>query len=297
MNPYYTDYAEYMSRFFSGKIQKISVSLGTGCPNRDGTIGHGGCIYCDNSTFTPSYCLTGDTVERQIEAGKQFFARKYPDMRYLVYFQAYTGTYRKSVTELEEIYLRAALQPDIAGLIVGTRPDCVGQDVTEMLARVNRTLPVFVELGVESLHDRTLRLVNRGHTARQSLDAISRLAGAGLHVGVHVIAGLPGEELPDTLSTIDRLCLSPVESIKMHHLQVLSGTKLHSLLQEGRISVPRFSVDEYLEFCVMAIERIPRHIAIERFLASSPQVRVITPKWGLKNYEFTNLLINKLRQR
>ena len=140
-------------------------------------------------------------------------------------------------------------------------------------------------------------MVNRGHTAAQSIDAIRRLAAAGLHTGVHLIAGLPGESLDAALNTVERICRTPVESIKIHHLQVLAGTRLHTLWREGKIEIPSFGIDQYLDFCVKVVETVPRHIAIERFLASSPPLKVISPKWGMKNHEFTNLLINKLRQR
>lgn len=297
MNEFYTDYSEYMSRFFDGKVQKISVNLGTGCPNRDGTIGTGGCIYCNNASFTPDYCRQGKSVAEQIADGKAFFARKYPHMRYLVYFQAYTSTYGKDPVELHRICTQALEQDGVAGIVVGTRPDCLDDATTDMLARLNRRRPVFVELGVESLNDETLRLVNRGHTATRSLETIERLAAAGLHTGVHLIAGLPGEDLEAALRSVRLICDTAVESIKLHHLQVLRGTRLHALWQNGEIEVPAFGADEYLDFCVRVVRMVPRRIAIERFLASSPPALVVSPKWGLKNYEFTNLLINRLRQR
>ena len=297
MNGFYTDYAEYMRRFFPDyKVQKISVNTDAGCPNRDGTLGRGGCIYCDNTSFTPAYCFGHRSVAEQIEAGKRFFGRKYPDMQYLVYFQSYTGTHRKDVKELEETYMTAAQTPGVVGLIIGTRPDCLPDDVTDLLAELNRRLPVFVELGVESMHDSTLRAINRGHDSACSQNAIISLAGKGLHTGVHLIAGLPGESAEDTLDTVRQICALPVESVKLHHLQILRGTPLHRMWTEGLIDVKPLSADEYLDFCVKVTKTIPRSIAIERFLASSPPDKVIAPSWGLKNYQFTNLLINRLKQ-
>lgn len=298
MNEFYTDYAEYLKRFFGNrKIQKISVNLGTGCPNRDGTIGTGGCIYCRNDAFTPAYCLSADDVSSQIEAGKKFFARKYPEMQFLAYFQSYTGTYGKDASTLKEILLKALDTEDVAGLIIGTRPDCLPDAMVAMLAQLNRVAPVFVELGVESSHDATLEAINRGHTRAQTEDAIIRLAEAGLHVGVHLIAGLPGETEDMILETVDKICALPVESVKLHHLQVLRGTPLARMIEQEKVKIHTFTVDEYLALCVKIIERVPRRIAIERFLASSPPALVLTPKWGLKNYEFTNLLLNKLKNR
>lgn len=298
MNDFYTDYAEYLSRFFPGrKVQKLSVNIGAGCPNRDGTIGTGGCIYCNNTSFTPAYCFESSSVIRQIEEGMKFFGRKYSDMHYLAYFQSYTNTYRMPAGKLEEIYREALSIDRVLGLIVGTRPDCLPDEIIGMLARLNREYPVFVELGVESLHDRTLRLVNRGHDSAAAIDAIWRLAAAGLHTGVHLIAGLPGESEEMVLDSVKRICRLPVESIKMHHLQVLRGTRLASLAEEKKIDIQTFDVDKYLDLCVRIIETVPRGIAIERFLASAPPALVIKPRWGLKNYEFTNLLHNKLKKR
>lgn len=298
MNPFYTDYSEYLGRFFPGrKVQKISVNIGSGCPNRDGTIGRGGCIYCNNTSFTPAYCFSDKSVAEQIDEGKRFFGRKYPDMDYLAYFQSYTNTYRLRPEELRKIYAEALSCERIAGIIVGTRPDCLPDEVICMLSDLNKTAPVFVELGVESMHDRTLSLINRGHTADASTDAITRLASAGIHTGVHLIAGLPGENDEDVMESVKRICTLPVESIKMHHLQVLRGTSLHRMWEKGEISVRTYTVGEYLDLCVRVIETVPRSIAIERFLASAPPGLVVSPRWGLKNHEFTNLLINKLKNR
>lgn len=297
MNPFYTDYSEYLSRFFPGeKVQKISVNLGAGCPNRDGTIGEGGCIYCDNASFTPAYCFRHRSVVAQIGEGKRFFAAKYPRMRYLAYFQSFTNTYRMRADELEKV-CREALSVDmVAGLIVGTRPDCLPAETVAMLARLNRECPVFVELGVETLRDDTLRVVNRGHDAGASRRAVSLLADSGLHVGVHLIAGLPGEDDSIVLDNVCRTCELPVESIKLHHLQVLRDTPLHRMWQEGKISVRPYSLPDYLDLCTRIVRLVPKHVAIERFLASSPPALVVAPKWGIKNFEFTNMLINKLKQ-
>ncbi|MBD5328442.1 MAG: TIGR01212 family radical SAM protein [Bacteroides sp.] len=300
MNPFYKDYSEYLAEIFPGiKVQKISVNAGFSCPNRDGTIGRGGCIYCDNTTFTPSYCFGEESVKLQIEAGKRFFARKYPDMKYLAYFQSYTNTFSRNgsgVDSLEALYREALGEEDVIGLVIGSRPDCFPDDVVEMLGRLNREYPVFVELGAESSHDATLRLINRGHTWQQTCDAVKRLSKEGIRTGLHLICGLPGETEEMMLSTIGRACELPIDSLKLHHLQVISATPLHRAMERDEIKVKPFAKEEYLDLCVKIIGRIPRTIAIERFLASSPPEKVIAPKWGIKNYEFTNLLLNRLKR-
>lgn len=306
MNPYYKDYNEYITEIFPGmKVQKLSINAGFSCPNRDGTIGRGGCIYCDNTSFTPSYCFGPNTVKEQVEAGKRFFARKYPAMKFLAYFQSYTNTFVKrgngvgvssGVDSLERLYRDALEQEDVVGLIIGSRPDCFPEEVVEMLGRLNLEYPVFVELGAETSHNPTLELINRGHSWEQTCDAVDRLTKAGIRCGLHLIFGLPGETEEMMLSTVERACRLPVDSLKLHHLQVIASTPLHEGYQSGRITVDPFSMDDYLELCVKIIGIVPRRIAIERFLASSPPEKVVAPKWGIKNYQFTNLLLNKLKE-
>lgn len=306
MNPYYKDYNEYITEIFPGmKVQKLSINAGFSCPNRDGTIGRGGCIYCDNTSFTPSYCFGCNTVKEQVEAGKLFFARKYPAMKFLAYFQSYTNTFVKrgngvgvssGVDSLERLYRDALEQEDVVGLIIGSRPDCFPEEVVEMLGRLNLEYPVFVELGAETSHNPTLELINRGHTWEQTCDAVDRLTKGGIRCGLHLIFGLPGETEEMMLATVERACRLPVDSLKLHHLQVIASTPLHEGYQSGKITVDPFSMDDYLELCVKIIGIVPRRIAIERFLASSPPEKVVAPKWGIKNYQFTNLLLNKLKE-
>lgn len=306
MNPYYKDYNEYITEIFPGmKVQKLSINAGFSCPNRDGTIGRGGCVYCDNTSFTPSYCFGRNTVKEQVEAGKRFFARKYPAMKFLAYFQSYTNTFVKrangvgvssGVDSLERLYRDALEQEDVVGLIIGSRPDCFPEEVVEMLGRLNLEYPVFVELGAETSHNPTLELINRGHSWEQTCDAVDRLTKAGIRCGLHLIFGLPGETEEMMLATVERACRLPVDSLKLHHLQVIASTPLHDGYQSGRITVDPFTMDDYLELCVKIIGIVPRRIAIERFLASSPPEKVVAPKWGIKNYQFTNLLLNKLKE-
>lgn len=293
----YKDFGDYMAEKFPGiKVQKISVNAGFSCPNRDGTIGRGGCIYCDNSSFTPGYCFSNESISSQLNAGKAFFARKYPKMKYLAYFQSFSNTFGRPVEELEQMYREAMNVEDVVGVIIGTRPDTLPQETVGMLGRLNKEMPVIVEIGAETCHDATLELINRGHSWRDVEDAVKRLHEAGLSTGLHLIAGLPGETPEMMLETVRKGVALPIDSIKLHHLQILKNTRLAQLWESGKLSVEQFTVEKYIDLCIKIINLVPRKIAIERFLASSPPDKVLSPHWGLKNYEFTNLLKNKLKE-
>lgn len=295
MNPYYKDYSEYLSERFPGiKVQKISVNAALGCPNRDGTIGTGGCIYCDNTSFTPAYCMSGDDVGVQLERGKKFFGRKYPDMKYLAYFQSFTGTYGQSVDYLKALYSKAVSLENVIGMVIGTRPDTLPDEVIEMLSDFNQQLPVMIEIGVETSDDKTLALVNRNHTWRDVVDAVARLSACKIDVGVHLIAGLPYEDEERTLQSVRDVCRLPVSSIKLHQLQIIRGTALHSAAERGEIEVSPYTLEDYISLCKRVVSTVPRHIAIERFVASAPPAMVVSPKWGVKNYEFVNMLHSQL---
>lgn len=297
MNPYYKDYAELLGEKFPGiKVQKLSVNAGFSCPNRDGTISRGGCIYCDNRSFTPSYCRIEDSVAEQIRKGRDFFARKYPEMKYLAYFQSFTATHRRAPEILQSLYEEAIMQPDVVGLIIGTRPDCLPPRVMDILEELNHRLPVIVEIGAETSHDSTLSCINRCHLWKDVENAVRKLNEREIDCGLHLIAGLPGEEIEDMLLTIERCCDLPISSIKLHQLQVIRDTPLHRMIERGEIEWHPFDVEMYLDFCEKVIMKVGRKLAIERFISSAPPEMVVSPKWGLKNYEFVNMLHRRLQK-
>ncbi len=300
MNPYYKDYSQYLSEKFGGrKIQKLSVDAGFSCPNRDGTISRGGCIYCNVRSFTPGYCNPAKTVGEQLEEGKAFFGRKYPDMQYLAYFQSFTGTHARAVESLRRLYEEAAGHPDVVGIVIGTRPDCLPEEVIDLLADINRRIPVIVEIGAETGHDHTLALINRGHKWQDTVAAVHALSERGIDVGLHLIAGLPGEDREDVLATLEEVMKLPVSTLKYHQLQIIRDTPLASMIEEGKIATKVFELEEYMELCVEIVNRLTAarpDIAIERFLSSAPKGMVIAPGWGLKNHEFVNLLMNRLKK-
>ncbi len=290
MNVGYRDFGTFLREHFTGKVQKISINAGFTCPNRDGTLGTGGCTYCNNQTFNPEYCNPGKIVTEQLAEGRQFFARKYPEMQYLAYFQAYTNTYGE-MARLRRLYEEALAAPGVVGLIIGTRPDCVPDELLEYLASLKkRGVFVLVEYGVETSRNDTLKIINRGHTWEQSADAINRTAAHGIMTGAHIIAGLPGEGAADVVRTARLLSQLPLDTVKLHQLQIIRGTRLARQVADGELAVKQWSVDEYICVCIDFIRNLAPMIAIERFTSQSPDNLLISPRWGLKNYQFANLL-------
>lgn len=292
------DYSDYLKSIYAGqKVQKISVDAGFSCPNRDGTIGTGGCIYCRNDSFTPDYCRIHKGIREQIEEGKRFFSKKYPEMKYLAYFQSYTNTYGRSAESLRRLYEESLLCDDIVGLVIGTRPDTLSDEVLEVLSEINRTHPVIIEIGAETSSDYTLSFINRHHTWSDVKDVCHRISAKGLHCGLHLIAGLPGEDDMQVLKNIRHACDLPIETIKLHQLQILDGTILAEKWKEGEIEVTPYTLDSYLDLCLKILDIVPDNIIIERFLSQSPPQLVLAPKWGIKNYQFTHLLNNKRKEQ
>ena len=292
----YTDFSHFLKKFFDFKVQKISVNAGFTCPNRDGTVGWGGCTYCNNQTFNPDYCETHKTITQQIEEGKQFFARKYPDMKFLAYFQAYTNTYDQ-LDVLKAKYEEALAVDGVVGLVVGTRPDCVSDELLRYLKDLSARCFVLVEYGVESVSNETLLRINRGHTFEQAVDTIHRTAKIGLPVGAHFILGLPGESWDDIVRSASVISQLPLDTIKLHQLQIVRGTRMAREYQENPKDFTLFSADEYASLVVDFLEHLTTRIAVERFTSQSPAELLLAPNWGLKNYQFVELVKKKLRLR
>ena len=292
----YNEYGPWMAQRMGCKVQKISINAGFTCPNRDGTVGTGGCTYCNNQTFNPAYCETQKGVTQQLEEGKLFFRRKYPTMKYLAYFQAYTNTYG-SLDLLRAKYEEALRVPDVVGLVIGTRPDCMPDPLLDYLEELNRQHTVIVEYGVESIYDRTLQRINRGHTQAQSVDAIRRTAARGIPVGIHVILGLPGESNEMILNEAKVLSGLPITTLKLHQIQLIKGTHMAEEYAECPADFHLFSVDEYIDLVIEFICLLRPDIVLERFVSQSPASLLATPGWGLKNYEFTEKLRKRMVER
>jgi hypothetical protein len=274
-------------------VQKISIDAGFTCPNRDGRISTGGCIYCDNRTFNPSYCQRRHSVTQQLEEGKRFFAHKYPDMKYLAYFQAFTNTYAP-LSQLKALYEEALQVDDIVGIVIGTRPDCVSDELLDYLAELNQRTFVLVEYGIESANNDTLLRINRGHSFEQSQEAIQRTHQRGLLTGAHIILGLPGEDAAESLRQASIISSLPIDILKIHQMQIIRGTRLAEEFAANPFHI--YTVDEYIQLIAEYIQRLRPDLILERFVSQSPKELLIAPHWGLKNYEFTNLLVNYLKQ-
>ena len=292
--PYYNDYGTWIRRQFPYRVQKISIDAGFTCPNRDGRIPTGGCIYCDNRTFNPSYCQRRLKVSAQLDEGKQFFAHKYPDMKYLAYFQAFTNTYAP-IAQLKALYEEALQVEDIVGIVIGTRPDCVSDELLDYLAELNERTFVLVEYGLESANNATLQRINRGHSFEQSVSALERTHQRGLLTGAHIILGLPGEDAAESLRQAPILSQLPIDILKIHQMQIIRGTKLAEMYEREPFHI--YSVDEYIELIAQYIQRLRPDMVLERFVSQSPKELLIAPHWGLKNYEFTNKLVNYLKAK
>ncbi|WP_288326256.1 TIGR01212 family radical SAM protein [uncultured Phocaeicola sp.] len=292
----YNDLSTFLSLHFPFKVQKISINAGFTCPNRDGSVGYGGCTYCNNQTFNPAYCHTDKSVGQQLEEGKRFFSGKYPEMKYLAYFQAYTNTYGE-LEELKRKYEEALAVADVVGLVIGTRPDCMPDDLLDYLEELNKRTFVWIEYGIESTDDETLRRINRGHTFAEAEDAIVRTARRGMPVGGHVILGLPGEEREALIKQAEQLSHLPLTTLKLHQLQLIRGTRMASEYEKTPELFHLYSADEYIDLVIDYIEHLRPDLVLERFVSQSPKELLIAPDWGLKNYEFTEKVKKRMNER
>ncbi len=292
----YTEFSVFLKRYFDVKVQKISVNAGFTCPNRDGSIGRGGCTYCNNRTFNPEYCDTGKSIAQQLEEGRRFFSGKYPKMRYLAYFQAYTNTFG-AMEVLKQRYEEALAVEGVVGLVIGTRPDCVSDELLDYFAKLRRRTFVLLEYGVETTNDETLRRINRGHDFSCSAEAIRRTALRGIPVGAHMILGLPGEGREQVLKQAEELSNLPLDTLKLHQLQLIRGTQMTREFFEKPEDFHIFTPEEYADLVVDYLERLNEGIAVERFTSQSPKELLVAPDWKMKNYEFVELVRRRLRER
>ena len=266
----FNSYAAYFRRVFGHRMQKVTVNAGFTCPNRDGTVGRGGCAFCDNAAFTPSYCTPEKSITRQIEEGIEFHRRRYRTARrYLAYFQSFSNTYAP-LERLRECYDEALAHPEVAGISVGTRPDCVDENKLDYFAELARRKYVAIEYGVESTYDATLRRINRGHDFAAAERAIRLTAERGIHVGAHFILGLPDESDEMMIAQAERINSLPLDTVKFHQLQLFRGTALAAQYDACPERFRFRTVDEYLDLFVEILRRLRPDLVIERFAGEAP---------------------------
>jgi radical SAM protein (TIGR01212 family) len=289
----YNAYSEYFKRTLGQRVQKLTVDAGFTCPNRDGSKGRGGCTYCNNNAFNPSYCQPDKSIEWQVNEGIEFHLKRYRRAnQFLVYFQPYSNTYAP-LDKLKELYESALTQPGVVGLVIGTRPDCVDDEKLEYLYHLAKEHFIAIEYGVESIYNSTLGRINRQHTFEESEKAIRQTATLGLHVGAHFIFGLPGESrqmMRDSINIINKL---PLTSIKFHQLQIVTGTTMARDYRLHSADYDLFSYDEYIPFIVDITERLNPRFIIERFAGEVPPRFLAGPGWGNIRNDQINVAIEK----
>lgn len=293
----YNDFSSFVRKKFNGRVQKVSIDAGFTCPNKDGTKGVGGCTYCNNNTFNPDYCKPIKPIKVQIDEGIEFFSKKYKTQKYLAYFQAFTNTYAP-LKDLRKMYEEAISHKDVLGLVIATRPDCIKDEVLDYLeALAERGCFIKLEFGLESTKNETLEAINRCQTHEEAIDAFNRAEGRGLHLGGHLILGLPGETKEDMLHHARMVSQLPINTLKIHHLQIVKHTMMAVQFKKTPEMFTFMELDEYIDLLVDFVELLNPKIIVERFFSESPARMLIYPKYGLKNFEVKHLVEKRMEER
>ena len=280
----YLDYSSFIKLQFGERVQKIALNIGFSCPNRDGSKGFGGCTYCNNNTFNPDYCEPQKSIQEQLELGIHFFSKKKNYNHYLAYFQAYTNTY-SDIESLKKMYQEALKVPNIIGLVIGTRPDCISDEVIDYLSFLSKKYFIALEFGVESTNEKTLLSVNRCHTFEETKTTFEKCKNKGFHLGAHIILGLPGETKKELLNHAGEISKLPIDTLKIHQLQIVKNSVMAIQYKRNPENFNLFTVENYIEFIAEFITHLRPNIIIERFTSETPSDLLIAPKWGFKNFE------------
>lgn len=284
-NRRFNSYSNYFTKQFGGRVQKISIDAGFSCPNRDGKLSTGGCTFCSNAAFNPSYCKPEKSIKQQIEEGIEFHQKRYRRAsKYLAYFQPFSNTY-KPLEKLKGIYQQALEMPEIAGIVIGTRPDLVDEQILQYLNKIQQTHYVMLEYGVESVYDETLKRVNRGHNFATAERAIRLTAQYGIPCGAHFIFGLPGETKAMMLDAADIISRLPLTTVKFHQLQIFKDTKMAEEYQQHPEHFHLFDLEEYIDFVIDFAERLNPDIVIERFAGEVPPRYLVSEPWMKLRYD------------
>ena len=292
-NRRFNAFPDYFRKTFGERVQKVSIDAGFTCPNRDGSKGTGGCTYCNNKAFNPSYCLPEKSIRTQIEEGILFHKKRYRRVdSYIAYFQAYSNTYA-SIETLEKLYSEALGHKDIKGIIIGTRPDCVDGEKLDFLREVSKRVYLAIEYGIESCYNKTLRRINRGHTFEDAVKALEGTASRGLNTGAHFIFGLPGETRREMLAEAEIISGLPLNTVKFHQLQIIKGTAMEDEFKNNPSDFELFTWEEYLDFIISFLERLTPGIVVERFTGEAPPRYLAKEVWGKKRTDQIVSLIEK----
>ncbi|MEW6586220.1 MAG: TIGR01212 family radical SAM protein [Nitrospirota bacterium] len=291
MSRRFNSFGPYIKRLFGATVYKVNVDAGFTCPNRDGTLGTTGCIYCNNDSFRPNSCRPTLSVIEQIRNGASYVRKRYRAEKFLVYFQPYTNTYAPA-EELDRLYREALAEPGVIGLAIGTRPDAVDMEKIGLIESLAREAFILVEYGMQSMYDRTLEFINRGHDYDTFLRALDMTRGRGIHIGAHIIVGFPTETREETLAMADEVSQRPVEFLKIHQLQIIRDTPLEAIFREAPF--PVFSYEEYIDFVCEFIERLSPHVVLQRLFATAPESILVAPLWGKSRREILNDVEDRL---
>jgi len=283
---------------FGERLQKLSIDAGFTCPNRDGTVGINGCIFCDNNAFNPSYCTPEKSITTQIEEGIEFHAKRYRHAgKFLAYFQAFSNTYLP-LKKLKSKYEEALQYPGVVGLVIGTRPDCVDEKKLDYLARLEKDFHIVSEFGVESCYNKTLKKMNRGHTFEQSIEAIEMTAVRGIQTGIHLVFGLPGESREEQLNEAEIISQLPIQSVKFHQLQIIKDTEIANQYEKHPEKFSLFTLPDYIEFIIDFTERLNPEIIIERFTGEVPPRFLAVQNWELlRNDQIIHRIEKRMEER
>lgn len=292
-NRRFNSYNRFLQQQFGKRAQKITLDAGFTCPNRDGTAGTGGCSYCLNAAFNPSYSSADKPVAQQLQEGMDFHRKRYQGDTYIAYFQAFSNTHAP-LEKLREIYRPAIEHPQVKGIVIGTRPDCVDEGKLDFFAELQRRMFVSIEYGVESCHDKTLRRINRGHNFECACKAIRLTADRGIHCAAHFIYGLPSETPDLWFNDLREINALPIDSVKFHQLQIIKGTSMQQDFEANPTDFHLFTKDEYIRFIVRITERLNPAFAIERFAGSVPPRFLYTNNWERERYD---VLLHKIEKR
>ncbi len=292
--PRYNTYRPYIKEKLGYRVNKLSVDMGFTCPNRDGNLAVGGCVYCNNDSFVPPYARARFSMHQQITNGMDYLKKRFKAEKFIVYFQSYTNTY-DSVEKLEEMYRNALKYEDVIGIAVGTRSDCIDEEKISMFEELAKDYYVSLEFGIESIYDKTLEFMNRGHDYQSVLDAIEMSKGRGFEIGAHIIVGMPTETREEMLAMAGEVSSLGIDVFKVHNLHIVRNTPLARMYRKEPFSL--FNFEEYIDFIIEFLERLSPDMVIERLFTDTPHQLLIAPDWGKSHLQILQAIEAELERK